>query len=233
MAGDWIKVEENMPDKPEVCRMAARLGIECDAVAGKLVRVWVWAGRNCNADGNTSVTVRALLDRLTGVTGFCEAMTDAGWLVVSGDTMTFPKFDRHCSQSAKARADTQRRVSKHRAIGNAENVTTVTDEALPKRYQRREEKRREETIQTEVATVVAPAAKVPLQTDAEWLQSMTADPTYAGVDVMTEHGKMVRWCETNRQKPSRRRFVNWLNRCEKPMVGTTHTDQPQRRMSFA
>ena len=140
MAGDWIKVEENMPDKPEVCRMAARLGIECDAVAGKLVRVWVWAGRNCNADGNTSVTVRALLDRLAGVTGFCEAMQDAGWLVVSGDTMTFPKFDRHCSQSAKDRADTQRRVSKHRAIRNSENVTTVTDEALPKRYQRREEK---------------------------------------------------------------------------------------------
>lgn len=33
MAGDWIKVEENMPDKPEVCRIAARLGIEGDAVA--------------------------------------------------------------------------------------------------------------------------------------------------------------------------------------------------------
>jgi len=28
MAGDWIKVEENMPDKPEVCSIAARLGIE-------------------------------------------------------------------------------------------------------------------------------------------------------------------------------------------------------------
>lgn len=140
--------------------MAARLGIECDAVAGKLLRVWVWAGRNCTADGNTSVTVRALLDRLAGVTGFCDAMQDAGWLVVSGETMTFPKFDRHCSQSAKDRADTQRRVSKHRAVRNAENVTSVTDSALPKRYQRREEK-------SNTPVVPKGTVKGPLQLRAE------------------------------------------------------------------
>ena len=40
MAGDWIKIEENTPDKPEVHKMASILGIDPDAVVGKLVRVW-------------------------------------------------------------------------------------------------------------------------------------------------------------------------------------------------
>jgi len=34
MAGDWIKVEESMPDKPEVYGMAAQLGIEVSAIKG-------------------------------------------------------------------------------------------------------------------------------------------------------------------------------------------------------
>jgi len=41
MAGDWIKVEENMPDKPEVYGMAAQLGIEraeqyCEVIANRM-----------------------------------------------------------------------------------------------------------------------------------------------------------------------------------------------------
>jgi hypothetical protein len=135
MAGDWIKIEENMPDKPEVQQMAAVLGIDPDAVAGKLIRVWVWATRNCNADGVTSVTVRPLLDRITSVTGFADAMLKVGWLTVSGDTMLFTNFDRHSSQTAKQRAATKDRVARHRV--NKCNAASVT-EALP-------EKRREES----------------------------------------------------------------------------------------
>jgi hypothetical protein len=31
---------------------------------------------------------------------------------------------------------------------------------------------------------------------------------------------MQAWCSANRKQPSRRRFVNWLNRAEKPMQPT-------------
>jgi hypothetical protein len=64
MAGDWIKIEENTPDKPEVHKMASILGIDPDAVVGKLVRVWSWASQNCNGDGVTDVTVKALQNRI-------------------------------------------------------------------------------------------------------------------------------------------------------------------------
>lgn len=53
--------------------------------------------------------------------------------------------------------------------------------------------------------------------DADWLKSLAADPAYIGIDVAIEHAKASRWCETNRKQLSRRRFVNWLNRAERPI----------------
>jgi len=55
--------------------------------------------------------------------------------------------------------------------------------------------------------------------DAEWLASLAADPTYKGIEVAQEHGKMTRWCEANGRQATRRRFINWLNRCDRPMTG--------------
>ena len=72
----------------------------------------------------------------------------------------------------------------------------------------------------DVADEPQPAAKPKTMTDGEWLQSLTTDPAYQGVDVSREHAKMVRWCDTNGKQPSRKRFVNWLNRVERPMVGS-------------
>ena len=63
----------------------------------------------------------------------------------------------------------------------------------------------------------APAAPT---SDADWLASLASDSTYAGIDVSREYGKMTAWCKAHRKEPTRRRFVNWLNRVDKPMTGT-------------
>jgi len=55
-------------------------------------------------------------------------------------------------------------------------------------------------------------------TDAEWLASLASDPAFAGLDVQREFAKMSAWCAVNRKAPSRRRFINWLNRAERPMA---------------
>lgn len=60
-----------------------------------------------------------------------------------------------------------------------------------------------------------------LQPDAEWLAGLASDPTYKGLDVGQEHGKMLRWCEANGKQATRRRMINWLNRCDKAMAGAT------------
>ena len=141
MAGDWIKIEENTPDKPEVHKMASILNIDPDAVVGKLVRVWSWASQNCNGDGVTDVTVKALLNRITCVSNFSEAMESVGWLAESGNEIYFPNFDYHCSKTAKTRAKTNKRVSEHREVKrkcNGQSVTEPYQKALPEK--RREEK---------------------------------------------------------------------------------------------
>ena len=43
MAGDWIKVEKELNDKPEVRRMARALHLSRFDIVGRLVSVWSWA----------------------------------------------------------------------------------------------------------------------------------------------------------------------------------------------
>ena len=131
MAGDWMKVEVALPDKPEVWAIAEELNLEPDAVVGKLIRVWRWFDTH-TTDGNASSITKKLLDRDVGVTGFTDSMQKVGWLHHSDGLISMTSFDKHNSKSAKIRALGYKRVEKHR---NAPSVT----KALP-------EKRREENI---------------------------------------------------------------------------------------
>jgi hypothetical protein len=53
--------------------------------------------------------------------------------------------------------------------------------------------------------------------DELWLNQLAANPAYTTTDVRREYAKMGAWCSVNRKMPTRRRFVAWLNRVEKPM----------------
>lgn len=141
MAGNWLKFEKDTLDKPEVFEMAGILNIDADGIVGKLLRVWGWFDAQTR-DGNAPVTVILLLDRITGVSGFCKAMHKVGWLQIGEETITLPHFDRHNGATAKERAGTNRRVSNHRQR-NAQHVPNVTPEALQKALP---EKRREDEL---------------------------------------------------------------------------------------
>lgn len=51
--------------------------------------------------------------------------------------------------------------------------------------------------------------------DEEWMADLEQRMCYAGIDLRRELGKMQIWSEINHKKPTRRRFVAWLNRAEK------------------
>jgi len=135
MAGDWIKIEHAMPDKPEVFRIAMDLGITPEQVSGCLLRVWIWADIQ-TLDGNGVCVTGVTLDRIACYEGLAQAMKKVGWLVGEESNFSFPNFNRHNGETAKTRALTTKRVAKHR---NAKSVTP----ALP-----REEKRRVNNIST-------------------------------------------------------------------------------------
>ena len=136
MAGEWLKIELALPDKPEVHYIANALSLDPDAVVGKLLRVFIWFDLHTQ-NGNALGVTFALVDRLAGVTGFGEAMQFAGWLEQRDKTLCMVNFDRHNGESSKKRALSAKRQSRFR---NAKDNAPVTQSALPREEKRREEK---------------------------------------------------------------------------------------------
>lgn len=62
------------------------------------------------------------------------------------------------------------------------------------------------------------SVRAPILPDDEWLDSMQKNPAYSMLDVRHCYQRMLTWCQVNGRQPSRRRFINWLNREDKPMT---------------
>lgn len=126
MADHWIKVEKGTPDKPEILEMSAILSIDDpDTIVGKLIRVWAWFDSN-SENGHAPSVTKVLLDRLTGVAGFVDAMILVGWLEEVNDGFVISNFDRHLGKGAKKRASDAERKRKSRENSqkcHKENVT--------------------------------------------------------------------------------------------------------------
>lgn len=57
----------------------------------------------------------------------------------------------------------------------------------------------------------------PDASDESFLASLQANIAYQGLSVLTELAKLQAWCQANGKVPTRKRFVNWLNRADRPM----------------
>lgn len=138
MAGDWMKVEKSTPDKPEIFAIADIHSIDPDAVFGKCFRVWSWFDdHTTNGKANGVSVSKTLVDRLVGVAGFADSMVSVGWLCADGVGVSANNFERHNGKTAKTRALTANRVSKHT---NAKLTQKLTLDALPREEKRREDK---------------------------------------------------------------------------------------------
>jgi len=127
----WIKLEQNTPDKPEVANMAEALGIDQDAVVGKLLRLWIWADQN-SLSGNDIGVTKTFLDRISFQPGFADALLLVGWLHQTEHGYQLPNFDRHNGQTAKKRALSAQRMARSRARKKALEAEQSETLAEPK-----------------------------------------------------------------------------------------------------
>lgn len=185
MAGEWIKFECSLPEKPETLAITAAMGwSDPDLTVGKLMRLFRWFDQQ-TVDGNAARVTPALLDQVIGVTGLTLAVASVGWLTVTDDGVSLSKFDRHNGESAKQRAQTAKRVAKHKGNakandeGNAAGVTS----ALP-----REEKRREEvsTSPSDVGSAKRATRKCPENFEVTFDLQNWAHAEAPGVDLKRE-----------------------------------------------
>ena len=121
----WIKIDTTLFNKPEVVRISSLLKIKQTETVGLLVLFWTLAD-GLTEDGTIPYYGRAEVDCAVNKRGFCQALESVGWIVVTDEGVSIPRFDRHNGRSAKRRAETSRRVNAHRL----RNVTDVTREAL-------------------------------------------------------------------------------------------------------
>ncbi len=116
--------------------------------------------------------------------------------------------------------------SKYQGDNSAERVRKFRERVTLKK--RREEKRGEEIRKEEnKKQMAAPKSRLPVLTEEAWINILKTNPAYHGIDIDRERGKCQAWCETTRATFSRRRFVNWLNRAERPINGVAKKDEPK------
>ena len=133
MAGDWIPMRVSLPNDPAVIAIAAMLRADEDLVVGKLFRFWTWADQQC-ADGNAPGVTESWLDRYVSAAGFAAALVKVGWLIVDGDGLKVPKFDRWMGNSGKKRLKTNQRVARHREEKRSGNADSVTKSVTREQY---------------------------------------------------------------------------------------------------
>lgn len=141
MAGDWIKLEHGILDKPEVMELSEVLGISAYEVVGHLVEFWFWCDRNLSPECPQAKGTKRGLDRVAGRDGFGDALIAVGWLSYEDGYFSVPNYDTHLSRSAKQRAKDQRKKAFQRS-----KLSPICPDSVPRQQGTKAgpEKRREE-----------------------------------------------------------------------------------------
>lgn len=142
MANDWIKMRVDLQTHPKVVRILSATRADKFRVIGGLHAVWSVFDTH-SVDGLLQGYTPEALDHIIGWEGFADAMIAVGWLAYDGaNTLKMPEFTEHNGQSAKRRAEDQKRKRDARRPHSVRTLSAdEQDEKLDKK--RTEEKRRE------------------------------------------------------------------------------------------
>ncbi|WP_143016618.1 hypothetical protein [Paraburkholderia phenazinium] len=185
----------NLWNDPRVSHLCDLTGCEEAAVIGGLY--WLWAtADDHSADGILPGLTAAAITRKTGVSSLGSALVEIGWIEeIEGGVRIF-KFDDHNGASAKSRAQTAKRVGKHRgSAAVTQEPLQKQDEAVTSALAKEEKRREEQTIgNTHASADSSRACASPAQLSAAMrghsIESQSGDPRIiaaaeAGVTVET------------------------------------------------
>lgn len=117
MAGDWVEITHELPEKPEVLAIAGIVGVSRYEVLGRLVVLWRWFDLHSTDGDAPSVTPASLGAAIFGDevgVRVMEACIEVGWLEATPRHVRVVNFDAHISESAKKRALNRRRNQRYR-----------------------------------------------------------------------------------------------------------------------
>lgn len=197
MAGYWIKIERDLPHKPEVMRIAEILDVDELQVVGHLVLFWSWCDANMSLDCPDVIGTKRGLDRAACRDGMVDALVEVGWLQLISengqDKFRIPNFERHLSKSAKTRVIEQQKKQRQRRCPDAKGTIVPPQQGtLPGLEERRGE---------ESKTTGGPPSEVLIPSklnDPECLAA--AEKWFDYLDSKGLQEKNPRWNEPQRQE---------------------------------
>lgn len=157
----------DLQSHPKVVRILSATKSDKFRVIGGLHAVWSVFDAHCE-DGVLNGYTPETLDHIIGWDGFSSALVTVGWLIENtGVSLAMPEFSEHNGQSAKRRAEDQKR--KRDSRNNPEPVRKVSSNESDKK-QTREEKRREEVNTEDKSPNVSPPEGVSIKVWADFLK---------------------------------------------------------------
>lgn len=211
MAGDWIKWEHGLIDKPEVIRMSATLSLGREIVVCRLMKFWEWCDANIpdNAiqeSGSAFVSLSprdgdnvAFIDALVGTPKFADSLAAVDWIRFRDGRIELPNFGRHNGETAKTRARNAKNQKKKRSKPEMETPPktkphktpshrTVTekspgggDKTVTRGEESREEKEEEKTSAAE-PQLRTPHAEAIFQFGERWRRKYGVEYPFSGRD---------------------------------------------------
>lgn len=169
----------------------------------ELKLIWQWILDNCDSAGviepdlelaSFQIGYQYPSDTLLLLGDRVSSISQGKWHVVKFVKFQYGELSRDC----KAHNPVFLSIKKHGIDGYLMGMDTLKETDTDKEKEKGKEK---------------------IKGDAEWIKTLKSNPAYAGIDVDREFSKMTAWCSVNGKEATRRRFVNWLNRAEKPLNG--------------
>lgn len=160
MAIDWIKMRVDLQSHPKVVRILSAMRphdvhnkTDKFRVIGGLHAVWSVFDAHCE-DGILNGYTPETLDHVIGWNGFSSAMVSVGWLIENvGVSLAIPEFSEHNGQSAKRRAEDQKR--KRDSRNSPEPVRNLSANDADEKQTRKEKIRKEvNTYSAHVQSVI-------------------------------------------------------------------------------
>lgn len=146
--GDWMKVEKATPDKPEIAILARKLGVSIGEAFLEWFRLYAWAD-DMTSTGTVPDLSLGDADKLARVmprTAEHLASKQIGWVKADAKGVTFDKWDRHNSKSAKTRDLEAEKKRKQREKKAAMSPECPDVQGTESRAEREESERRPTAI---------------------------------------------------------------------------------------
>lgn len=141
MAGDWMQIDLDLPEKPEVLQLCAETGMEKYAIVGRLVAFWRWVER-MGVDGRIKHATRSVVASVVDADDkFVSVLTKVEWVAFDDTGATIPNWERRFSKAAKQRMED----AKRKQAGRKQDARPKVSDASPKTTGTKEERDKENT----------------------------------------------------------------------------------------